>query len=207
MFNLLTVAVLLPFEILTRFLENTTGLIVKPINHNNPNAKEPEMLNAITKPLTEAIIQIDKHILDSIATNRSFENASLIKRFCKKRLVGQAILRLNSLNDSALNGTTSDNLEYEMVPCNFLFSKLMWPEWLIGLILLIISLLTLSTCLVTMVKILGSIFNGPVAKVIQKIVNSDLPGVFKYFTGLIAITVSDNFFLAAKIHKSGFFRI
>ena len=43
------------------------------------------MLNAITKPLTNAIIQIDKSVLDSIASNKAgFENASLIRRVCKK---------------------------------------------------------------------------------------------------------------------------
>ena len=74
----------------------------------------------------------------------------------------------------------------------FLFSYVAWPEWLVGLIILIFSLIGLSMCLVFMVKILGSIFQGPVAKLIQKIVNSDLPGPFRYLTGLVAIIVSDN---------------
>jgi hypothetical protein len=40
-----------------------------------------------------------------------------------------------------------------------------------------------------MVKILSSVFKGPAAALIQKAVNSDLPGVFSHLTGLIAITV------------------
>lgn len=67
-----------------------------------------------------------------------------------------------------------------------------WPEWVIGVVLLIVSLVALSTCLVLMVKILGSLFQGPVAHLIQKTVNSDLPGVFKYLTGFFAIMVSKN---------------
>lgn len=189
MFNLLSVGILLPIEVAFGYLETVTDAIVKPISHNNPNAKEPEMLNAITKPLTEAIIQIDKHILDSIATNKSFENASLIKRLCKNRDFSHKLVEL-SLNETLNANDTSYAIENsEYVPCKFLFNSVMWPEWLIGLLLLIASLITLSACLVTMVKILSSIFNGPVAKVIQKVVNSDLPGVFKYFTAILAISV------------------
>ena len=65
----------------------------------------------------------------------------------------------------------------------------MWPEWLVGLVILIFSLALLSTCLLLMVKILGSIFKGPAAHLIQKSLNSDFPGVFKYFTGITAIMV------------------
>jgi hypothetical protein len=51
----------------------------------------------------------------------------------------------------------------------------------------------LSMCLVFMVKTLGPIFQGPVAKLIQKVVNSDLPGPFRYLTGLVAIVVGFRF--------------
>jgi hypothetical protein len=37
---------------------------------------------------------------------------------------------------------------------------------------------------------ISSIFNGPVADLIQKIVNGDLPGPLKHFTSIIAIVVS-----------------
>jgi sodium-dependent phosphate cotransporter len=49
-----------------------------------------------------------------------------------------------------------------------------------GLILLIISLIVLCVCLIGMVKVLSSLFKGSIAQFIQKIVNYDLPGVFKY---------------------------
>ena len=85
MFNLLSVLILLPIEIAFQLLENVSHFLVGPLYHNNPNVKEPEMLNTITKPLTNAIIQIDKSVLDSIASNKAgFENASLIRRVCKK---------------------------------------------------------------------------------------------------------------------------
>ena len=63
-------------------------------------------------------------------------------------------------------------------------------DWAIGLILLIISLLLLCGCLVGMVKVLSAIFKGSVSKIIQKIVNSDPPGLWKYTTGFISMIVS-----------------
>jgi sodium-dependent phosphate cotransporter len=176
MFNLLTVSVLLPVELAFGFLEKVSDLLVTPINSHHPGAKEPELLNAITKPLTEAIIRIDKHVLDRIATNTSTDDVSLIKRTCESTL--------HSLNESYANSSG-----HEESGCSFLFKNVDWPDWVIGTILLTLSLFTLSTCLVCMVKILTSIFNGPVAKFIQTMVNSDLPGVFRHFTGLLAILV------------------
>ena len=129
MFNLLSVAVLLPVEMATNYLEIVSGLLVNPLKNHNPNAKEPEMLNAITKPLTNAIIQIEKSVLDKIATNQTSENTK----------------------------------------CTFLFANSTWPEWSIGLILLLVSITILSTCLVMVVKIMSSLLIGPVAKLIQKV--------------------------------------
>lgn len=84
MFNLLTVLLLLPLELSTRYLESISLLLVQPLSTNSPNAKEPELLNAITKPSTDSIIQIDKSVLDKIAVNQTADNSSLIKQFCKK---------------------------------------------------------------------------------------------------------------------------
>lgn len=141
---------------------------------SNSSAKEPEMLNAITKPLTNAIVQLDKKVLEAIAQNTAKPNDTLIKHFCPKNVTiminGSEIVQLNKENK-----------------CSFLLEGLTWPEWAIGLLLLVISLVVLCTCLVLMVKILSTVFKGPVAKIIQKMVNSDLPGKWKYLTGMIAI--------------------
>ena len=75
---------MLPLEMATNYLEITSKILVKPLQNHNPNAKEPEMLNAITKPLTNSIIQIEKSILDKIATNQSSDSDRLIKQVCKK---------------------------------------------------------------------------------------------------------------------------
>ena len=183
MFNLLTVSVLLPVELAFRYLERVSHLLVSPIHQTSPGAKEPELLNAITKPLTDAIIQIDKHLLDKIAVSiNSSDEISLIKRICEIKISHHSNNDFNS-TDSFVPPTRHQK------KCSHLFNEVDLPDWLVGTILLIFSLITLSTCLIMMVKILSSIFNGPVAKFIQKMVNSDLPGVFKHFTGLLAILV------------------
>ena len=64
-----------------------------------------------------------------------------------------------------------------------------WEEWAVGLVILAISLFFLIVCLICLTKILSSMFKGPTGKLLTKWVNSDLPGVGKYFTGFIAITV------------------
>jgi len=105
MFNLLSVLILLPIEIGFQLLENVSHFLVGPLYHNNPNVKEPELLNAITKPLTEAIIQIDKSVLEMIASNQAgFENASLIKRICKKEHVHRLIENQTATFDNSTSG-------------------------------------------------------------------------------------------------------
>lgn len=178
MFNLLTVLIMLPLELSCQYLERFSGVLVAPLKAtkgNSTGGKEPELLGAITKVLVDAIIQIDKRVLDSIASNASFEADSLIKRVCHNNKFNE--------NSTTMNNTIDTK-------CSFLFANVDWADWVIGLILLLVSLLLLSSCLVGMVKILSSIFTGPVSLIIQKVVNSDLPGVFKYFTGFIVISVS-----------------
>ena len=47
---------------------------------------EPEFLSAITKPLTNKIIQVDKDVLTQIAKNLTFGNETLIKHFCEIKI-------------------------------------------------------------------------------------------------------------------------
>jgi sodium-dependent phosphate cotransporter len=82
-FNFLSVIILLPLELVSRFSEVLSGEIVSLIKLD-ASLKEPEMLNAITKPLTTKIIQLDKSVLDLIAKNQSTGNETLIKHICSK---------------------------------------------------------------------------------------------------------------------------
>ena len=68
---------------MSRYSETVSGDIVKLINFDT-SIKEPELLNAITKPLTNKIIQLDRSVLDLIAKNETKGGETLIKHVCKK---------------------------------------------------------------------------------------------------------------------------
>ncbi|CAL1537783.1 unnamed protein product [Lymnaea stagnalis] len=75
--------------------------------------------------------------------------------------------------------------------CQFLF-KGMYPtlnDKAIGAILLVISLAILCACLVSIVKLLHSLLQGPMALLIKKFINADFPGPMAYFTGYLAIII------------------
>lgn len=57
---------------------------------NNTNIEEPQLLEAITKPLANLIIQLDSEVLSELATNQS-TNKTLIKHLCKEIENGKEI--------------------------------------------------------------------------------------------------------------------
>lgn len=189
---------MLPIEIVTGYLNYVTKAIVEALIKYDINAKEPELLHAITKPFTNLIIQLDKEVLKNISIGSAVDVVELRKRNCGPKI------------DDLFNTTQNNQVQkcmHEKIKVKFshasvmvfllfvnlkgvyIFESINMPEWGIGIILLIGSLVVLITCLLFMVKILNSVFQGPVAKILQKIVNSDLPGPFRYLTGFIAITV------------------
>ena len=60
-FNWLSVIVLLPVEVFTGYLYQLTSAITSGIKVEK-GEKPPDILKAITKPFTKAIIQIDKKV-------------------------------------------------------------------------------------------------------------------------------------------------
>ena len=110
MFNWLTVFVMLPIEMSFGYLEHVTGYLVSSLKASSKTGKEPEMLNVIIKPVTNAIIQIDKHVLDKIATNLSVDEP-LIKKYC-------GYYKLDHMSE---NGTVVNSTHQR--PCKSLFSS------------------------------------------------------------------------------------
>lgn len=64
-----------------------------------------------------------------------------------------------------------------------------WDDKVIGAVLLVASLALMSISLILIVKLLQSILQGKVAKVIRKFLNSDFPGPLRYLTGYVAILI------------------
>lgn len=70
-----------------------------------------------------------------------------------------------------------------------LFSLIGWCDLSSGILLFVFSLISLSLCLYTMVKLLHSLLGGQIAKVARRTINSDFPRPFHWLTGYAALTV------------------
>ncbi len=113
-------------------------------------------------------------MIQSIALGSGDTEASLIKRYCSYQNI------------------TNENQTWILAPgkhCEFIFSKVYWPDWGIGLLLLILSIVSLCTCLVLLVKLLQTMLKGTISTVIHKTVNADFPGIFHHLTPYLAIAV------------------
>ncbi len=196
MFNKLSVFVLLIVEVAFHYLEKVTKLIVDEIfgkddYKGNSTQSDIEILNAITKPFSKLIIQLDKDVLNDIATNKSSPNATLIKHTCSyfDSNGTKYKAKCNKFKILQIIFSCYFTLYFLNKLGEFLLEGLNWDEWAVGLLLLFISLALLCFCLIMMVKVLSSIFKGKVALVIQRMVNSDFPGFWRHFNSLVSILI------------------
>ncbi|XP_032382637.1 sodium-dependent phosphate transport protein 2B [Etheostoma spectabile] len=197
-FNWLSVLVLLPLEVATGVLYKLTSLIIQSFNIQS-GEDAPDLLNVITDPLTNAIIQLDKSVIADIATgDPAARNKSLIKVWCKKETnttfwnatvenctAGAVCWDEGNLTWTQMNSSWTD---YQQ-KCKHIFVNANLPDLAVGLILLALSLLVLCTCLILIVKLLNSMLKGQVAVVIKKVLNTDFPFPFAWVTGYIAMLV------------------
>ncbi|XP_002928182.2 sodium-dependent phosphate transport protein 2A [Ailuropoda melanoleuca] len=179
-FNWLSVLVLLPLEAATGYLHHVTGLVVASFNIRG-GRDAPDLLKIITEPFTKLVIQLDKSVITSIATgDESLRNHSLIRIWCHPDPTGVS-------GAQAASSWTAGNATMEK--CNHMFVDTGLPDLAVGLILLAGSLVLLCTCLILLVKMLNSLLKGQVAKVIQKVINTDFPAPFTWATGYFAMVV------------------
>ncbi|XP_072487286.1 sodium-dependent phosphate transport protein 2A [Notamacropus eugenii] len=184
-FNWLSVLVLLPLEAATGYLHHLTHLVVTSFKiRGGPDA--PDLLKIITEPFTRLIIQLDKSVINSIAIgDETLRNHSLIRIWCESPVPPQVITDIPwaEANISwTLGNTTGEK-------CQHLFVDTSLSDLAVGLILLAGSLTVLCTCLIFLVKLLNSVLQGQVAKVIQKVINTDFPHPFTWVTGYFAMVV------------------
>ena len=93
-FNLLSVIILLPIEAATHYLEVVSESIVGP-EYNSSKTGKIVILQAITNPVSELIIELDKKVLDAIAANQSTPDQTIIKHFCENKKNSSIIERCN----------------------------------------------------------------------------------------------------------------
>uniref|UniRef100_A0A914XIM3 Sodium-dependent phosphate transport protein 2B n=1 Tax=Plectus sambesii TaxID=2011161 RepID=A0A914XIM3_9BILA len=172
MFNWLCVIILLPVEIIFGYLFHTTGYVVGLFSITGEHKKPPKLLQHLTEPFTNLVVQLDKSKISAVAmgTESSEESdSSLIRRNCAK----------------AVANATEAPFEY----CKNLFAHLPLSDATAGVILLVVSLVSLVLCLVLIVKLLNTMLRGHVAKAIRKTINNDLPGPFAPFTDYVGIAI------------------
>ncbi|KAJ8372637.1 hypothetical protein AAFF_G00280530 [Aldrovandia affinis] len=200
-FNWLSVLVLLPLEVASGFLYHLSKLMIDSF-HIESGEDAPDLLNVITDPLTESIIQLDETVISGIATgDPAARNKSLIKIWCKTQtnttVMNVTVPGEENCTSSALcwvdgNITwTLKNVSWtvNIEKCQHLFASSSLPDLAVGLILLALSLFTLCSCLILIVKLLNSVLKGQVAVVIKKVINTDFPFPFGWVTGYIAVLV------------------
>ncbi|ELU17220.1 hypothetical protein CAPTEDRAFT_210511 [Capitella teleta] len=172
MFNWSCVIILLPIEAISGFMYYMTKEIVKPMGTSS-SADNPVFLQVITKPMTNEIIQIDKNVIYAIAENSDRQKYPIAKYYCES-ISAPGQVCFNSQGSHLFTGVgVGSGMD----------------EILAGAILLICSLFFMIICLLIMVKLLNSLLQGSMAKIIHKFINSDFPGYAKHLTGYVAILI------------------
>ncbi|XP_007548376.2 sodium-dependent phosphate transport protein 2A [Poecilia formosa] len=182
-FNWLSVLVLLPLEVASGVITHLSQWLVS-VFRLQPGEEAPELLKVITEPVTKLIIQLDKCVITGIAMgDEVLRNRSLVKQWCR------ADTALSAANKSAEDCGLGSHLSSTPVKCRHLFASTELSDLTVGLILLAASLAVLCTCLLLLVKLLNSLLQGQMAKVIHKVINTDLPYPFGWLSGYIAMSV------------------
>ena len=218
MFNFLSVLVLLPLELATRYLFHLSKALVDSFSLKEGSVTKKDLLKKITKPLTHKVVELDKKLINKIATGEIDSSKSLIKVYCDKYTTDinktvSVVLNGNETLGSYhvwVNGTTLMERNYTnsfcettcvndtwqiltketvKTECDFLFHKTSLSDSEVGAILLIVALVILCVCLVAIVKILHSLLRGRFAFIIKKTINADFPGRLAFLTGYLAILV------------------
>uniref|UniRef100_A0A3B3YCG5 Sodium-dependent phosphate transport protein 2A n=1 Tax=Poecilia mexicana TaxID=48701 RepID=A0A3B3YCG5_9TELE len=202
-FNWLSVLVLLPLEVASGVITHLSQWLVS-VFRLQPGEEAPELLKVITEPVTKLIIQLDKCVITGIAMgDEVLRNRSLVKQWCRADtalvmtmwVCSFAVTHYYLFNIYLYMKMKFRTIKHPKV-CGIrlfagrhLFASTELSDLTVGLILLAASLAVLCTCLLLLVKLLNSLLQGQMAKVIHKVINTDLPHPFGWLSGYIAMSV------------------
>ncbi|XP_077080344.1 sodium-dependent phosphate transport protein 2A [Siphateles boraxobius] len=198
-FNWLSVLVLLPVEVASGLMSFLARVTVSGFQlHSGEEA--PELLKTLTEPFTKLIIQLDKSVITGIALgDESMRNHSLVKVWCKSSVFLSSVnvtaaaahncsAELHCGNDSDLTWITQNiTSQINTEKCRHLFVDSGLSDLAVGLVLLAASLMVLCSCLLLLVKLLHSLLKGQVAKVIERVINTDFPYPLGWLSGYLAM--------------------
>ncbi|KRZ80166.1 Sodium-dependent phosphate transport protein 2A, partial [Trichinella papuae] len=186
MFNLATVLILLPVEILSSYLYIVTGYINKNYEFLIQSREPLNFMKVIIESFTDLIIQLNTTALEeSIASqNSSIANdVELVKRNCPLQIHLQE--DLNLVNTSKSFELSKKEISY--THCNHLFAHVSWSDTGIGIVLLAMSLMSVIGCLFGLVGLLNAIFRGSLAPSVRRLVNIKCPGCLSFLTGYMVL--------------------
>jgi len=193
MFNFVTVLLFLPLEVITGYLFALTDAIITSLNLKTQENLKQDYLKKITNPFTKKIIELDKKLIEKIAKAKTeaerskLEESSMIKQFCEDSKHNVTYL----VNVTEGNGFRTESrtkiVDVKDIPCDFLFHGTSLSDSAVGAILLVVSIIILCICLISIVKLLHSMFKGRMAVLTRKVVNTDFPKPFGFLSGYLAI--------------------
>ncbi|KAJ9465779.1 hypothetical protein DIPPA_19196 [Diplonema papillatum] len=144
MFNWLTVGIFLPLEVASGFLKELAGAAVDSLDLSNDKREKTEFIKKITKPAEGRVVSVDSKLIEQIAAATT---SAKVKELEKKSIIKMSsghVFRESPISDEAA-----------------------------GALLLFISLTMLTTCLLMLVKLLGSVLKGRVAVWTRYLLNID----------------------------------
>jgi len=189
MFNMLSVVILLPIELVTGYLYKISHKIVVTMNLKaGDKSYKKELLKKLTKPFTNLFVQLDKKVILAISQgDPEAMDKSLLKMHC-----GPVTTVMSLQNVTSINGTVTLQNVTSLVgsnPCRYLLKDTGLNDSTVGAIMLVIAMVMLCACLIFIVKTLNSLLRGQIAVIIRKSFNSDFPKPFGFLTGYFAIMV------------------
>jgi sodium-dependent phosphate cotransporter len=157
------------------YLEWLSSAIVQNMGNssNGFDSSSLDFMDAIKKPVTLKIIDIDSGLMQKYANpnyNRT-GNETFLRQTCTK--------------------TYSNKTTYQE-PCRYLFNSDLFDDWsetTIGIVVLVLSLAVVIGCLLMISKLLGALFQGATAKIVQKVLNANQEGIMGELIGYLSILV------------------
>ncbi|XP_072174297.1 sodium-dependent phosphate transport protein 2A-like [Diadema setosum] len=184
MFNWLSVIVLLPIEAATHYLYYMTLRIVNDVfNLDSSQDIEITLLDSITKPVVNGIVQVDKKVIYAIANNENVTSRLLKVNCYDEESTSQWIQYTNG------SGVWQNETIKIYRGCDHWFGSTSLSDTEVGWITLVGSLFLLCVCLILIVKLLHNTLKGNIAIIIKKIISASFPGYLKFLTGYFYIII------------------
>lgn len=170
MFNFLSVSILLPVEVITGYLYYLTEAIVKDATVTDGDKWEGP-LKKIVSPLGAKIIKANKKMIENIANGVQKDCSASYPTFCNQTVS----------YDTCDTGLIACDKKTGDCPAFFSDGATQKEDEVSGGVVLFLSLVMLTVCLVGLITVLQKLLLGMSTRVIYKATN--LPGVLSILVG------------------------